>query len=906
MDSQSSKPSSSRRDRYRDRERKKSRDKDRDNYRSRNRDRDHDRGRNRHDRPRSTSPAEPSSKRQRTSASRKGKEPVRNGDRELGEVEVKVSEIGDDFIPLGVSDNEATPSEEKRRSEKTRQEEKGAEREWDRGKTTRQDRDEESPGTKRKYELVFDEEDDWAYRRSQRYERPVARMAPWVSQVDWDSCRNVGEMLHREVEAFVKYMSPTPVEDEIRGLVIQLVSNAITSAFPDARILPFGSYETKLYLPSGDIDLVIDSDSMAYSNKVNVLHALANTLKRAGITSKVSVISRAKVPIVKFVTHFGRLNVDISVNQGNGVAAGQIINGFLNDMPGCGFALRSLVIIAKAFLSQRGMNEVFSGGLGSYSIVCLAVNFLQMHPKIRRGEIEAEKNLGVLVMEFFELYGCYFNYEEVGVSIRNGGSYFNKRQRGWYDSMKNHLLSIEDPTDPANDISKGSYGINKVRQTLAGAYGIMQAAAFLRAGILSSRREGHSYPLRKGTNPEDMSILSSILGVTQETINNRRLLQEVYDKGSLHQFLGNGVAAGQIINGFLNDMPGCGFALRSLVIIAKAFLSQRGMNEVFSGGLGSYSIVCLAVNFLQMHPKIRRGEIEAEKNLGVLVMEFFELYGCYFNYEEVGVSIRNGGSYFNKRQRGWYDSMKNHLLSIEDPTDPANDISKGSYGINKVRQTLAGAYGIMQAAAFLRAGILSSRREGHSYPLRKGTNPEDMSILSSILGVTQETINNRRLLQEVYDKGSLHQFLGVSPKASVVTVNVPDNHQIKGDSLVGASSVQEAWDGADQTLDSDDDHRNGITKQEDPEDTSRYHIQERQTSQGRSNGESRFSALATYTTDEDDDEEELSEDELEHQAYDIESDADDRKSRMSRRRSYWLSKASGHGETLGEDDEESS
>ena len=57
--------------------------------------------------------------------------------------------------------------------------------------------------------------------------------------------------LHREVEAFVKYMLPTPVEDEIRGLVIQFVSNAITSAFPDARILPFGSYETKLYLPNG-------------------------------------------------------------------------------------------------------------------------------------------------------------------------------------------------------------------------------------------------------------------------------------------------------------------------------------------------------------------------------------------------------------------------------------------------------------------------------------------------------------------------------------------------------------------------------------------------------------------------------------------------------------------------------
>jgi len=273
---------------------------------------------------------------------------------------------------------------------------------------------------------------------------------------------------------------------------------------------------------------------MAYSDKVAVLRALANVIKRARIASRVTIIAKAKVPIIKFVTIHGRLNVDISINQGNGVVAGKIVNGFLNDMHGCGLALRSLVIIAKAFLNQRGMNEVYTGGLGSYSIVCLAVSFLQMHPKIRKGEIEAEKNLGVLVMEFFELYGCYFNYEEVGISVRNGGSYFSKKQRGWYDSMKRNLLSIEDPTDPcesrlflehfsltypslpANDISKGSYGIGKVRQTLAGAHGILTSMAFLRAGILSARREGRTYPLRRHEEPEDMSILSSILGVTQE------------------------------------------------------------------------------------------------------------------------------------------------------------------------------------------------------------------------------------------------------------------------------------------------------------------------------------------------------------------------------------------------------
>ncbi|KIK46541.1 hypothetical protein CY34DRAFT_75895 [Suillus luteus UH-Slu-Lm8-n1] len=486
-------------------------------------------------------PKEPRSKRARTNGN--GKE--KDSELELGELPSDSSrpfEIGDEFIPFAVSDDEAEApkTRDSHRSNVEIIKEKAREREWDKGKReTHGDgsRDGGGRGTKRTYEMIFDDE-DLRDHRQRRQDFPTSRKAPWVAKVDWDSCLNVAEMLHREVEAFVRYMSPTEVEEEIRGLVIALVSNAITNAFPDAQIIPFGSYETKLYLPNGDIDLVIKSDSMAYSDKVNVLRTLANVIKRARIASKVTIIAKAKVPIIKFVTIYGRLNVDISINQGNGVVAGDIVNGFLNGMRGCGFALRSLVIIAKAFLNQRGMNEVYTGGLGSYSIVCLAVSFLQMHPKIRRGEIDAEKNLGVLVMEFFELYGCYFNYEEVGISVRNGGSYFSKRQRGWYDFTKKNLLSIEDPTDSSNDISKGSYGIAKVRQTLAGAHGIMTSMSFMRAGILGARRGGRTYPLRRHGEPEDMSILSSILGVTQETLNNRLLIQEVYDQRSLHKLLG--------------------------------------------------------------------------------------------------------------------------------------------------------------------------------------------------------------------------------------------------------------------------------------------------------------------------------------------------------------------------------
>ena len=183
---------------------------------------------------------------------------------------------------------------------------------------------------------------------------------------------------------------------------------------------------------------------MAYSSTAAVLQSLANTMKRAGITDKVTIIGKAKVPIIKFITRHGRFSVDISINQTNGVKTGNMINRFLKELP----ALRGLVLVTKAFLSQRNMNEVYTGGLGSYSIVCLAISFLQHHPKIRRGEIDPSKNLGVLMMDFFDLYGNYFRYDEVGISVRDGGSYYKKQQRGWLDYRAPGLLSIEDPSDP--------------------------------------------------------------------------------------------------------------------------------------------------------------------------------------------------------------------------------------------------------------------------------------------------------------------------------------------------------------------------------------------------------------------------------------------------------------------------
>jgi len=186
--------------------------------------------------------------------------------------------------------------------------------------------------------------------------------------------------------------------------------------------------------------------------------------------------------------------------------------------------------------------------------------------------------------------------------------------------------------------------------------------------------------------------------------------------------------------------------------------------------------VCLVTSFLQMHPKLRRSKIDPMRNLGVLLVEFFETFGKHFNYYDVGISLRNGGFYFRKKDRGWYNPTKTFLLCIEDPQDPASDVSSGSFALSKIKKTLAGAFEVLSAVLCLRGAELD---RGTYYSLRKGgagrasRDPVQMSLLDSIMGITQEVMNRRKLIAELYHSGVLQELVGASPpkKPSLPRIN---------------------------------------------------------------------------------------------------------------------------------------
>jgi non-canonical poly(A) RNA polymerase PAPD5/7 len=81
-------------------------------------------------------------------------------------------------------------------------------------------------------------------------------------------------------------------------------------------------------------------------------------------------------------------------------------------------------------------------------------------------------DLGKHLIDFFEFYGVNFNYEEVGISIREEGFYFPKRNRGWegYDERSRYKLSVENPQDPEIDIGGSAYNIRKVQRAFQHAY----------------------------------------------------------------------------------------------------------------------------------------------------------------------------------------------------------------------------------------------------------------------------------------------------------------------------------------------------------------------------------------------------------------------------------------------------
>ena len=241
----------------------------------------------------------------------------------------------------------------------------------------------------------------------------------------------------------------------------------------------------------GDID---DEDTAEYIDGDNSsgkgIENKESRSKKRGVEylSYLEVIEETRVPIVKFTHQPSNLSVDICFDQTAGVHAAQLVSRFMDAMP----PFEPLTFVLKYFLASRSLNAPYSGGIGSFALQMMIVSFLQHRARDLynaeqshrrhhggRGDIHSSShnNLGSLLLEFFELYGMDFNYVTTGISVRFDGYYFPKGSRGRRDDFYHHgkplSLAIEDPLNPTNDITCGSFRIGMIQRSFETAFRIL-------------------------------------------------------------------------------------------------------------------------------------------------------------------------------------------------------------------------------------------------------------------------------------------------------------------------------------------------------------------------------------------------------------------------------------------------
>lgn len=247
--------------------------------------------------------------------------------------------------------------------------------------------------------------------------------------------------LHKEVVDFYEYVRPRQFEQRIRDQLVDNLRKAMKRDgrnFATASVHPFGSFMSGLYLPTADMDLVVCSASFMrgglpiYTTSKNQLYKFKRFLETQYVADghSIQVIAHARVPLVKYVDKTTGLRVDVSFENMGGVGAVDTFLDWKKRYP----AMPILVTVIKHFLLMRGLNEPVNGGIGGFSVICLVVSMLQLMPQVQSRSMIPEHHLGEMLLEFMDLYGRRFRYDNVAIRLTGSPGYvrkvrFTSRQR---------------------------------------------------------------------------------------------------------------------------------------------------------------------------------------------------------------------------------------------------------------------------------------------------------------------------------------------------------------------------------------------------------------------------------------------------------------------------------------------
>lgn len=230
------------------------------------------------------------------------------------------------------------------------------------------------------------------------------------------------EALHFEILQFARWTRPSSDIQLHVEAAIDCVRKGVRSVWPEADVEVFGSFATGLCLQHSDVDLaVIDAPRILAPESLSIAQASASLIRELAAALRtyewcesIKPLDTASMPVLKCIcrpfgtsantsTTASTIAVDITIGgmrnsyfswnpaaqvldvaehaplpgkfitRHTGGAAREYVLHKIQELP----ALAPLVLLLKSFLHHKNLSNVYSGGLGSFSLTLLVAFYLE-------------------------------------------------------------------------------------------------------------------------------------------------------------------------------------------------------------------------------------------------------------------------------------------------------------------------------------------------------------------------------------------------------------------------------------------------------------------------------------------------------------------------------------------------
>jgi predicted nucleotidyltransferase len=226
--------------------------------------------------------------------------------------------------------------------------------------------------------------------------------------------------------------------------ITNVIKSLIKTRFPSCTVEIYGSFATRLHLPSSDIDMVIKESEC---EKRETLRMIEKLLKDQPFIVSSIFINTAFIPVIKAKAELNgaHVQIDITVNDSNhaGLRCLELVSRLLDQSR----LIRPVFLVLKHLFSVCDCKEPYTGGLGSYSLFLMVASFVQ-----KRNDFEVKSDLFETLKGFFEFY---LNQEVYFAPIvtKDPAGETHLKSENFFDFMR---LVVVDPLNPLNNVSSSS------------------------------------------------------------------------------------------------------------------------------------------------------------------------------------------------------------------------------------------------------------------------------------------------------------------------------------------------------------------------------------------------------------------------------------------------------------------